>query len=104
MAALVGLAAAARVQVEVVADVVCPWCYIGLARLQKALAQLPDPEQVSVQYSPFILRRHMPKEGVPKLEVFKQQFGSTQKGESILAQIASTASDEGLCFDMVGHI
>ena len=47
-----------RVRVEVVADVVCPWCYIGLSRMQGALATAEaEGIAVDVTYTPFILRR-----------------------------------------------
>ena len=97
---LLGLAAASRIHIEMVADVVCPYCYIGLDRLQRALAALPDPP-VDVTFTPFILRRHLPKAGVPKLQVFQQQFGDTARGESVLAQVQATAAADGLCFDVV---
>ena len=99
MATLAGLAAASRVQIEMVADVVCPYCYIGLDRLQRALAAMPDTA-VDVTYTPFILRRHLPKAGVPKLEVFRQQFGDAAQGEHVLAQVQATAAADGLCFDV----
>ena len=99
MATLAGLAAASRVQIEMVADVVCPYCYIGLDRLQRALAAMPDTA-VDVTYTPFILRRHLPKAGVPKLEVFRQQFGDAAQGERVLAQVQATAAADGLCFDV----
>ena len=100
MASLVGLAAASRVQIEMVADVVCPYCYIGLDRLHRALATVPDTA-VDVTYTPFILRRHLPKTGVLKLDVFRQQFGDAAQGERVLAQVQAAAAANGLCFDNV---
>ena len=102
MFGLAATAPMARVQVEMVADVVCPYCYIGLERLQKALAALPDPA-VEIKYTPFILRRHLPKAGVLKTDVFRQQFGNSQKGEQVLANVQATAAGDGLCFDSTGQ-
>jgi predicted DsbA family dithiol-disulfide isomerase len=101
---LLGAAAAATVTVEMVADVVCPYCYIGLSRLNQALEELAESAQaVEVLYTPFILRRHLPKEGVPKREVFISQFGSENGAEHIFAQVKATAMNDGLCFDSTGQ-
>lgn len=97
---LVGLTAASGVQIEMVADVVCPYCYIGFDRLQRALSALPNTA-VEVKYTPFILRRQLPKTGVPKLDVFREQFGDVARGERVLAQVRATAAADGMCFDSV---
>jgi predicted DsbA family dithiol-disulfide isomerase len=96
-----GVAAVARVQIEMVADVVCPYCYIGLHRLQQAVAE--SGQQVDLVYTPFVLRRSLPKEGVPKVDVFRRQFGSDAQGQRVLSQVAATAAADGLCFDLEGQ-
>ena len=74
-----GIAAAAstapsKVTIEMVADVVCPYCHIGLNRLTRALeASGTYAAMVDVRYTPFILRRHLPKEGVAKRDVFEHR-------------------------------
>eukprot|EP01045_Picozoa_sp_COSAG04_P027046 COSAG04_NODE_3883_length_2451_cov_2.389031_3_plen_258_part_00 len=89
-----------RVRVEVVADVVCPWCYIGLSRMQGALAAAEaEGVTVDVTYTPFILRRHLPKEGIDKFAMFEQMFGSASAVRQKYAGIARAAAAEGLCFD-----
>lgn len=93
----------ARVKIEMVADVVCPYCYIGLVRLRKALAATTHATNVEVRYTPFILRRHLPKEGVPKHEVFRQQFGDDTRGERVLAQVVATAAEDGLLFNLTAQ-
>ncbi|TMI00474.1 MAG: disulfide bond formation protein DsbA, partial [Betaproteobacteria bacterium] len=55
-------------RIEVVSDVVCPWCYIGKRRLEKALVLLGDEAQVSVRYLPFQLNPEMPQGGMPRAE------------------------------------
>lgn len=94
------------VTVEMVADMVCPWCYIGYNRLQAAAKRCEEdglPLRVEVTYTPFILRRQLPKAGVDKLAIFKQKFGSEAQGRRVLAQIQDTANAEGLCFDLTGQ-
>ena len=90
--------AATAVRVEMVADVVCPYCHIGLVRLRKAIAMAGA--KVDIQYTPFILRRHLPKEGVGKREVFRQQFGNDAHGERVIQQVKATALQSGLQFNL----
>ena len=104
-----GIAAAAstapsKVTIEMVADVVCPYCHIGLNRLTRALeASGTYAAMVDVRYTPFILRRHLPKEGVAKRDVFEQQFGDPSRGDRMLAQVVDTAAEDGLNFDLTGQ-
>ena len=73
-------------RIEMVADVVCPYCHIGLKRLLGAIAAASGASAAAVEvvYTPFILRRHLPKEGVDKRTAFKQQYGNDAHGEHIL--------------------
>ena len=90
-AAIVGSMAPPAVRIEMVADVVCPYCHIGLVRLRKAIA-MAHGANVEIQYTPFILRRHLPKEGVSKREVFRQQFGGNEAhGDRVVAQVKCTS-------------
>lgn len=94
------------VRVEMVADVVCPFCYIGLERLKRgidAVAGRGLPLSVEVSYTPFILRRQLPKEGVDKLSVFARQFGSESLARQKLNSVKQAAASDGLCFDMEGQ-
>lgn len=54
-----------QLRVEVFSDYTCPWCYIGWARLKKALAQLPSDVEVRVDWRPFEIHPHVPAEGMP---------------------------------------
>jgi predicted DsbA family dithiol-disulfide isomerase len=99
-------ATARVVRVEMVADVVCPFCHIGLNRLQLAVdraAKLGLGLEVEISYTPFILRRHLPKEGIEKLEVFRQQHGSDAHGLRVLDNIRQAAAADGLRFDLAGQ-
>jgi predicted DsbA family dithiol-disulfide isomerase len=63
-----------KVSVEVVSDVICPWCFLGKRRLDKAIAQLPDVE-VEVTYRPFFLDSSIPAEGIDRHEYMVAKFG-----------------------------
>jgi len=56
----------ARLTIDVVSDVICPWCYIGKRRLEKALALLCNPADVRVVWRPFQLNPRMPPEGMER--------------------------------------
>jgi len=84
--------------IEVVSDVVCPWCYIGKRRLEKALALLGDEAQVSVRYLPFQLNPEMPQGGLPRAEYRKAKFGSVERGQQLDARVAAEGQGEGIEF------
>ena len=61
------------VRVDVVSDVVCPWCFIGKHRLEKALALKPDIP-VEVHYRPYFLNDWIPREGISREEYLTDQI------------------------------
>lgn len=84
-----------RLHLDVVSDVVCPWCYIGKRRLEQALAQLGDVD-VSVRWRPFFLNPWIPREGIDRDKYLETKFGSVAKYNGMASQVAQTAADEGL--------
>ena len=56
------------ITVDVISDVICPWCYIGKRRLEKAIADLDGKHEVLVHWHPFQLNPEMPREGVSRKE------------------------------------
>lgn len=89
-----------------VADVVCPYCYIGYKHLQDALQKVRErrlPVDVQVEYTPFILRRHLPKEGIDKLSMFAQNFGGESQARHVFEGIKQNAAKAGLCINVDGQ-
>ena len=84
-------------KIEVVSDVICPWCYIGKKRLEKALALIPElkPE---IHWLPFQLNPDMPREGVARAEYRKVKFGSVERGRQLDARVAAEGKGEGIAF------
>lgn len=76
--------------IEVVSDVVCPWCFVGLRRLERAIALVreshPDFQYV-VQWRPFFLNPDTPPEGEPYLPFLIQKFGGRERVEEIWQRI-----------------
>src|ERR1700716_4293373 len=84
-------------QIDVISDVVCPWCYIGKRRLEKALALKPDIP-VEVRFHPYFLNPWVPREGMSRDEYLTTKFGSPDKYTAIAGRVAAAAAAEGLTF------
>ncbi len=66
-----------NLSVDVISDVICPWCFIGKRRLEKAIAEQGEP--VKVRWLPFQLNPTMPKEGISRREYRIKKFGSWER-------------------------
>jgi predicted DsbA family dithiol-disulfide isomerase len=86
------------VHVEVVSDVVCPWCYIGKRRLEGAAALLPDID-VEVNWRPYFLNPWIPREGIDRQTYLETKFGSVERYSAIAERVATAAAAEGLVYD-----
>jgi predicted DsbA family dithiol-disulfide isomerase len=86
------------VKLEVASDVICPWCYIGKRRLEKALKLLEGEVPVEVSWLPFQLNPGMPKEGMPRAEYRKAKFGSVERSRELDARVIAEGRSEGIEF------
>jgi len=84
------------VTIEVVSDVICPWCFIGKRRMEKALAELAGEIDVEVSWLPFQLNPDMPAGGAARADYRKAKFGSLEKSRQLDARVAGEAAGEGL--------
>ena len=87
-----------KVQLDVVSDVMCPWCYIGKRRLEKALETVGDVE-VEIQWRPFQLDATLPPEGKDRREYLETKFGGPERAKQIYSTIEQAGRDEGLDFN-----
>jgi len=85
-------------KIEVVSDVVCPWCYIGKRRMEKALALVGAEMRPEVLWLPFQLNPGMPPEGLPRAEYRRAKFGSVERGRELDARVAAEGRSEGIAF------
>jgi len=85
-------------QIDVVSDVVCPWCYIGKHRLERALALAPDVV-VEVNWRPFFLNPWVPREGMSREDYLITKFGSVEAYKGISSRIKDAAAEEGLQYN-----
>jgi predicted DsbA family dithiol-disulfide isomerase len=84
--------------IDVISDVICPWCYIGKRRLEKAVAAF-GREQVRVRWHPFQLNPRIPKGGMNRQEYRTVKFGSWERSLALDAQVAEAGQAEGIPFD-----
>lgn len=91
--------------VDVISDVICPWCYIGKRRLEKAITALADRQAVHVRWHPFQLNPQMPKGGMDRRAYRTAKFGSWERSQALDAQVAAAGAGEGLlfAFDKMGR-
>lgn len=66
-----------KIKIDIVSDVVCPWCTIGYKRLEKAIKQLGAENKVDITWQPFELNPNMPAEGQNITEHIEEKYGST---------------------------
>jgi predicted DsbA family dithiol-disulfide isomerase len=84
-------------QIDIVSDVVCPWCYIGKRRIENALALTPDVP-VEINWRPFFLNSWVPREGISRDEYLTKKFGSPEAYKGIAGRVVAAANDEGLVY------
>ena len=87
-------------RIDIWSDVVCPWCWIGKHRFQRALEAMGDKvPQVEVRWHPFLLDPDAGTTPVPLRQAYAAKFGGAERVEQMLAQTQSTARAEGLPMD-----
>jgi len=85
------------VRLDIVSDVMCPWCYIGKRRLEAAMALVPNL-QFDIRWRPFQLDPTIPPGGMDRQEYLDRKFGPEQ-AKAAYANIKSAGADEGIEFD-----
>jgi predicted DsbA family dithiol-disulfide isomerase len=87
----------ARLAVEVVHDLVCPWCYLGVRRLFRTLTRRPDL-LVEVTWRPFLLNPDMPRGGMSRSDYVLRKFGGEDRARRMYASITDIGRVEGVMF------
>lgn len=87
-----------EIRVEIISDAICPWCFIGKRRFERAVARLPEGRRLSVRWLPFELNPHMPAEGMDRFAYRSAKFGSWERSRERDAQVAAVGAEEGIDF------
>jgi predicted DsbA family dithiol-disulfide isomerase len=89
--------------IDVVSDVVCPWCYLGKKRLERALAE--EGETVQVRWRPYQLDPTIPAGGLDRQTYMRNKFGDDGRLEQIHERLRALGAEEGIAyaFDKIGR-
>lgn len=88
------------VKLDILSDPICPWCYIGKANLDTALAGQESP--FAVEWHPFQLNPDMPAEGMDRRTYLETKFGGRENAIKVYGRIAEAAEGAGLEIDFAG--
>lgn len=92
-------AQAIPIRIDIVSDVVCPWCIIGFKQLERALAEMGDEVEVDLRWHPFELNPQMPPEGQDVREHVAQKYGTTAaQSSAVRARLIQIAESLGVEF------
>src|SRR6201988_3689281 len=84
-------------QIDIVSDVVCPWCYIGKRRIENALALAPEGP-VEIHWRPFFLNPWVPRDGTSRDEYLTAKRGWVEAYRGIAGRVVAAAGEEGLTY------
>jgi predicted DsbA family dithiol-disulfide isomerase len=85
-------------RIDIYSDIVCPWCYVGKRRLERALGELKDVVKAEVMWRPFQLNPTMPFEGMDRTTYLKAKFGSLEAFGQMKEQLLIAGTDERIPF------
>ena len=86
-----------QLKIEVISDTICPWCYVGKRRLERAIALLGNLP-IEVEWKPFQLNPTMPREGMNRREYRTRKFGSWEHSRALDAQVRAAGAEVGIVF------
>jgi predicted DsbA family dithiol-disulfide isomerase len=86
------------IYVDIVSDTICPWCYIGKRRFERAL-DLSGRDDVAISWRPFQLNPDMPPEGMTRDDYVRAKFGGGDRPRQIYQAIAESGREAGIEFD-----
>lgn len=89
-----------KITIDVVSDVVCPWCYVGKKRLEEALTQLGNPDDIEINWHPFQLDPTVPPEGMDRKQYYIKKFGDSDRIQQMAEHLTQVGKEAGIDFQM----
>ena len=86
------------IKIDLFTDTVCPWCLVGAARLDQAIARLPEGVEVVVENHPFYLNPNTPAEGIVVADMLAEKYGRDPK--EMWARVEAEARTSGIALDL----
>lgn len=84
-------------KIDIYSDTICPWCFIGKRRLERALAERPQPD-LEITWRPFQLNPDMPAEGLDRQRYLEIKFGGAAGAKQVYDQVRQAGSSENIAF------
>lgn len=88
-----------RITIDVVSDVVCPWCYLGKARLELAIAEVQDEVGVDINWRPYRLNPDYPPEGVDQKKSLEEKLGGADRVAQAHKMLTDFGKEVGIAFN-----
>lgn len=85
-------------RIDIISDAVCPWCWVGKRRLEKALAQRPDLT-LEITWRPYQLNPELPPEGRDRRQLMREKFGDGDRAKQVFQAIKQAGEAEDIPFD-----
>ncbi len=94
-----------RPTIEVVHDFVCPWCYLGVRRLLRALASRPG-QSFAIDWRPFLLNPDIPRQGLSRADYVVRKFGGEDRARRLYASVTELGRQDGVAFrfERMAHV
>lgn len=89
----------ADLRIDIISDVICPWCYLGYSRLKQAIEQLGDDYRIDIRWQPFELHPDMPLKGADRETYLGERFGSPEKLNEATHAIQQVGIEAGIQFN-----
>jgi len=86
------------IEIEIISDTMCPWCWVGKRNLETALRESPDIE-ADVEWLPYFLDRDLPEEGKPVEEYYRDNYGDPEAGSSMKPHLVAAGKKCGIDFE-----
>mmetsp|Transcript_20352 Transcript_20352/g.49976 ORF Transcript_20352/g.49976 Transcript_20352/m.49976 type:complete len:223 (-) Transcript_20352:140-808(-) len=90
-------------RIDIVSDIVCPFCFVGKRRMESALKKLPDDIKVTVNWKPFFLEPSAPAPGIDKMEFYLEKFGK-ERVAKMIPYMKEQGAKVGIKFSYGGKI
>ena len=90
---------ATELTVDIISDVMCPWCYIGKRRLEKAIAMTEGKVAIRTAWRPYQLDPTLPKEGKDRRQYLEEKFGGSEGAKQAYAAVRAAGAEEAIPFD-----
>lgn len=88
-----------RLTIDLVSDVVCPWCYLGKARLELAVAEVQDEVGIDINWRPYQLKPDIPAEGVDHHKYLAEKLGGEDAVKQAHERLTAFGKEVGINFD-----